>query len=844
MDARVLLVANDDVAGRAMEQALDGGGLGLHVVRVDTGDAALACVTHGGFGAVVVDHRLRGGEGRALLAALRSGASRIPLIVVVGPESEAVGAEISCDGATGYVVERDGYLPRMQVEMVGILDGARGYDAWAHEQAVLATALAAAPLSPPARSAVALAVDDAATAVRGRRWGDVVDRLDAALEMVAGEVPGAQALRAELTTALAHARWRAGDAASAHRLALDAVQSARRAGAPFVLARAVLGFAGSLQGFGVTSANETLVALLTEVLDILPEGPTAERALAMARLAEELTFSPRAAERVPLASAALAMARRLGRPDVLAGVLRSTHWALWTPESMRERRALAYELAALGECLRDPGRVVEGQMFRLLVALEGGELEVARLALTAARDAASAQPQPYYCWLVATAAACLAAAGGELAAVRGGADEALCQGQQAHNPNAVLFFGVQVGALQWMLGQHDELVHALHDLAAAFPTLAPAAHSALAVTYAEAGRLDDARRVYEVVLEDGRWNADRNPTWLAALSFLAETCTLLGDRGRAAQFYVAMLPFASSLVTLPPAAVYAPVRHYLGLLAATLGRHEDAAEHFDAALAFEASCGLLQWRARTQVAYAGMLLDRGVANPPTGVRALLTAAAATAAQLGLSALAARVQRIQQALPAVSLHEPGLESLVVGFMRPGSCWEIEFDRQRCVVKDAAGLHRLVQLLRQPGIEIDAVELCGGSAQVSPGVPSGCDARAARSLRQEERRLAQEARAAAECGDIDAAEAARHEAARIAARLSGDRGRRGKPWQAGAGSECARLAARKSIRRVVDTFRRALPDLAAHLDRSLSYGRCLVYRPDAKRPVRWIIHDAVA
>ena len=57
--------------------------------------------------------------------------------------------------------------------------------------------------------------------------------------------------------------------------------------------------------------------------------------------------------------------------------------------------------------------------------------------------------------------------------------------------------------------------------------------------------------------------------------------------------------------------------HYLGMLAATMERWDDAEQHFQEALAMNARIGARPWLAYTQHQYARMLLARHQPGGPT-----------------------------------------------------------------------------------------------------------------------------------------------------------------------------------------------------------------------------------
>jgi DNA-binding CsgD family transcriptional regulator len=125
--------------------------------------------------------------------------------------------------------------------------------------------------------------------------------------------------------------------------------------------------------------------------------------------------------------------------------------------------------------------------------------------------------------------------------------------------------------------------------------------------------------------------------------YLSEVCTFLGDARRAAVLYRCLLPYDGyTLVVGPTAVCYGAAAHYLGLLAATMGHWEDAQSHFTAALAMHARMGAKPALARTQYAYAKMLLAREPVDDGTPVMSLLDEASASSLELGMHTLEERV----------------------------------------------------------------------------------------------------------------------------------------------------------------------------------------------------------
>ena len=120
--------------------------------------------------------------------------------------------------------------------------------------------------------------------------------------------------------------------------------------------------------------------------------------------------------------------------------------------------------------------------------------------------------------------------------------------------------------------------------------------------------------------------------WLWGTSLLAETVALLDDVGSAAVLYPLLLPWANLAAADHPEGFRGSMFRYLGLLAAMIGRTDEAARHFESAIAKNAEMGVRPWLARSQLDYARLLLEDGRRTHATE---LVEAAEALAEELGL-----------------------------------------------------------------------------------------------------------------------------------------------------------------------------------------------------------------
>src|SRR3954466_6896687 len=188
----------------------------------------------------------------------------------------------------------------------------------------------------------------------------------------------------------------------------------------------------------------------------------------------------------------------------------------------------------------------------------------------------------------------------------------------------------------------------LAELATATRLLAGSAGAwrpGLAAMLAELGMDDEARRELDRVLHEG-FDGLRARLWLASLTYLADACAAVGDDKLAALVYSELVPLRGGNVVIGHGvACYGAADRYLGMLAATLGEPELAAEHFDHALAFNREMGARTWGAHTLYAYGRALRQRGSRGDEERATDMLTEAACLAERIGMPMLLARARAL-------------------------------------------------------------------------------------------------------------------------------------------------------------------------------------------------------
>ena len=163
----------------------------------------------------------------------------------------------------------------------------------------------------------------------------------------------------------------------------------------------------------------------------------------------------------------------------------------------------------------------------------------------------------------------------------------------------------------------------------------------LANLLAELGRETEAREELGRIAASDFADLHVGTEWFLGASALASVCALLDDAERAERLYDALLPFAEFNVYAHPEVCLGSAGRFLGVLATTMRRWDEAGRHFEQALNANARMGARPATAHTQRDHAAMLVRRGRTDDARRARELLTAAAGTYRDLGMQTWAGR-----------------------------------------------------------------------------------------------------------------------------------------------------------------------------------------------------------
>jgi tetratricopeptide (TPR) repeat protein len=448
------------------------------------------------------------------------------------------------------------------------------------------------------------------------------------------QLPPDENLHCDLLIGLGTAQIRSGDPAHRQTL-LDAAAIARAMGdRDRLVAAALANNRGGVAESGHVDSER--VAVFEAALAAVGTHDSSERAQLLAILGGELVFESYRDRTWPLISDALAMARRLD--DALCFLrVTSLVYASPTPETVEECLADLGRAITLAEALGDPKAAQRAHFGRANACLQVADRPGFDAHLEAAVSLAERVDEPHLRWQVKILEAMHSFLTGDLDRSQQEAEAAFALGAQSV-PEAMGTYAGQLMDVQRSRGNWSELAK-MAELMAAYaaenPGM-PTLRAGLAATYCDLGRDDDARTVIDDDINDGFAAFPDDHTIMLSLGALAEICFHLQSVGGAALVYERLAPWRSQVIALY-AAVDGPVALYLGKLAALLGRGAAADEHFIEALDLSHKLDSPYWIARTQIAWARILRERG--QEDTGnADALIESALDTARRYGFGGL--------------------------------------------------------------------------------------------------------------------------------------------------------------------------------------------------------------
>jgi class 3 adenylate cyclase/tetratricopeptide (TPR) repeat protein len=442
---------------------------------------------------------------------------------------------------------------------------------------------------------------------------------------------------------LGTAQKRSGNPLESQETLLHAASVAQELGSNELLVNALLQFTINAWEVGLSVAPA--LPLLRKALLTLPPEDSLIRAKCLSTLARALSTTGSAQEALTHAEEGLAMARRLADPE---SIVRNLSGMFYAQESLdhvrhvRDRLELTAEMLKLVRYVSDKDLIFDTHALRIAVVLDVGDKEEVETEIEQLRCLAEKWRNPFDIALSTVMRAACALMQGRFTEAEQLAQQGFAIGRQLQTQAASGTLGLQMFSLRREQGRLKELEPLVKYFLTQHKETA-AWRPGLAVIYAELGRTQDARDQFEHLARFDFADIPHDPLWVATMTYLADVCTFLGDRARAATLYELLLPHAHLNVVFKACIVCAgAASRYLGALAMTLERWDDAQRHFDHALAMNTALCARPFLAHTQYQYARMLLARDRAGDSDKAATLLKDALATARELGMRLLEERI----------------------------------------------------------------------------------------------------------------------------------------------------------------------------------------------------------
>jgi|GEM_PF-1203375 len=409
--------------------------------------------------------------------------------------------------------------------------------------------------------------------------------------------------RFDVLVLLGDATWRSGqraDAAeafaAARTIAVD-LDDARRIG------RATLGggvqydFHGDRTGEVTQQLSDALVSLDE------PDDPLRARLLAMLAM-KMMAIDPDRARATALE--ALTAATASVDPVAQGHAMIADQITLLGPSTLTKRIESAHQILAIGHEHNHPDLLVQGRFLLLGALLERGDIRALDAELATQErtleELADETLVRHSLWFRCTRALLR----GAIVEAEALAEECFAVAMELGDPDGIGVYGGQITLIRWMQGRLLETEQLYLDLQTEEPE-DPLWPAVLGFMWAQNDQLDAARGAMDTLppldqIEDGQH-------WLLTIASIAETTAMVGTDEQRLAVREYLLPYADRMVPVAMgASLWGTIARPLGILARSLGNHDEAIEHFRNAIDITARLGAWPWLIEAQIDLAITLI--------------------------------------------------------------------------------------------------------------------------------------------------------------------------------------------------------------------------------------------
>jgi len=467
------------------------------------------------------------------------------------------------------------------------------------------------------------------------------DRLGQALQLIEEDPRPNADRRGQLLLEYARARLYSGEREEARGTLLEAAALARAVESPDLLAECALQLAPDFLSIEMGVHDPTLVALLEEALDRLPEGRSSVRARLLARLCQARRWTPAASLSTlqALSQQALSIAEHSGEKGALCAALEARADALAGPDRVDERLSAIRRLRRHDPDAKECSRIVLHHVRNAAALLELGDAAAFDAAIEACDQAAGRLSLPQYLWYPIALRASRALMQGRLDRTEELGRAFMQLASETGDRNVRVSRTCQAAFVEF---ERDRADRALALCADSFPRTPRirAWRVGMALLAIHARHRDTATRIFSEFDEETARSLLQETGGSAGAVFLAQLAILLCDTRIMKTLYDRLAPVGTRGATLGLGTAYfGCFARYSGLLARALGLRSEAVEHLRTAVRIETERGALLHRTHAQIDLALALVASS--ESALEARALVGSAARAASSAGLLRLQRR-----------------------------------------------------------------------------------------------------------------------------------------------------------------------------------------------------------
>lgn len=500
---------------------------------------------------------------------------------------------------------------------------------------------------------------------------------------------------------------------------------------------------------------------------------------------------------------AISIARALRDDDLVAETLLGRLYACWGPANLHERDGLIDELLVLLPEVESEELRLRIHEWEVVRHFDRGDLAATERAVARFRQAARDTDLVLFRRREELWRGNLAMLDGRLdQAVRINEDAISSTSGIAGTPFSFQNVAITLAIERYLRRGLDDLIDAIRSIRASSPRVASNWDTGLAFCLAETGQVDEARVMFDAIIDDDLAGVHRDLNWLVTVQLLGLIALRLDHRTGMERTFALLEPFADLDATHGTGyASYGPVGRVIGALAQRMDPADGGRRWFDAVLGTRDPG---PWTSLTRLESAR---GRRSVDP----RAAFDEARRAEHELRSYDMAAwaddaRTTAIELALDG---HGPPIAA------RSGHRWRLRHANGDVEIDHGVGVSHLVRLLAAPGEEVRTSDLAGSDARREE-VSSSLHVLDDEAIRAYRTRLA----------DLDnTPDADPEEIAMLLQQLASAR------HVASSSVELERVRTRvtKALTRTIAEIEVVDPGLGAHLRAAVGTGRRCIYSP---------------